>query len=242
VDPAPRRPARRSLFGLGPTGRTRARTRASPRTRPKSPVLGSLSTTSSASSEATPSWSRAAAVASSTVLPVISTHSTSFSVPFALVLSWPSGAVSPEYLHRYHPHRFRWGGGRRSTAVQPLSQRPGSSCRWLCAPRWLSQRRSPSVQPLSQRPGSSCRWLSQRRSPSVQPLSQRPGSSCRWLCAPRWLSASRPPALRPEPSNHLRTVPLLLHLRISWRRHRSHADLACRRGHSGRSNLGSGFG
>ena len=58
----------RSRRGRAPTGRTRARTRASTRIRPKSPVLGSLTTITSASPTATPSWSRARSVASSTGL------------------------------------------------------------------------------------------------------------------------------------------------------------------------------
>ena len=46
---------RRSCFGRTGAGRTRARTRASPRTRPNSPVRGSSSTSNSASSATTPS-------------------------------------------------------------------------------------------------------------------------------------------------------------------------------------------
>src|SRR6202042_2246341 len=57
-------------------GRTRARTLASTRTRPKSPVFGSSTTITSASPTATPSWSSACSVASSTVFPATSTHST----------------------------------------------------------------------------------------------------------------------------------------------------------------------
>ena len=70
----PRR-SRRSTFGRGWVGRTRARTRASPRVRPNSPVLGSSTTSNSASCSSTPSWSSAASLASSIVLPVVSTHS-----------------------------------------------------------------------------------------------------------------------------------------------------------------------
>jgi hypothetical protein len=51
------RPPRRerSRLGRAPTGRTRARTRASTRTRPKRPILGSLTTMTSASPGPTPS-------------------------------------------------------------------------------------------------------------------------------------------------------------------------------------------
>jgi len=49
-----RPPDRRVRFGLGPEGRTRALTRASPRIRPKRPALGSSITSTSASSRCTP--------------------------------------------------------------------------------------------------------------------------------------------------------------------------------------------
>ena len=62
-------------FGRTIVGRTRARTRASPRPMPNRPVRGSETTTTSASCSSTPSWSRAASRASATVLPVVSTHS-----------------------------------------------------------------------------------------------------------------------------------------------------------------------
>ena len=71
----PRRPRRRSCFGRAGVGRTRARTRASPRRRPNRPGLGAVRTSNSASSAITPSWSRASSWASSTVRAVVSTHS-----------------------------------------------------------------------------------------------------------------------------------------------------------------------
>ncbi len=85
----------RSRRGRGPTGRTRARTLASTRTRPKRPVLGSDTTITSASPTATPSWSSACSVASSTVLPATSTHSTryrAFLVRFERDRGWDLGA------------------------------------------------------------------------------------------------------------------------------------------------------
>ena len=78
----PRRPrrapaaGRRPRLGGGATGRTRACTRASPRSRPNRPALGSLSTTNSASSSATPSRSRTISFASGSDLPLASTQST----------------------------------------------------------------------------------------------------------------------------------------------------------------------
>ena len=66
---------RRSVLPRGVAGRTRARTRASPRVRPKRPAFGSSTISNSASSSATPNWSSAASLASSSVLPVVSTHS-----------------------------------------------------------------------------------------------------------------------------------------------------------------------
>ena len=49
------RRSRRSAFGRGWVGFTRARTRASPRVRPKRPVRGSSRTSNSASCSSTPS-------------------------------------------------------------------------------------------------------------------------------------------------------------------------------------------
>ena len=69
---------RRPRLGGGTTGRTRACTRASPRRRPNRPALGSLSTTNSASSSATPSRSRTVSLASGRDLPLASTHSTRY--------------------------------------------------------------------------------------------------------------------------------------------------------------------
>ena len=66
----------RSRFGRAPTGRTLARTRASTLMRPNSPVFGSVTTMTSASPTATPSWSSASSVASAMVFPATSTHST----------------------------------------------------------------------------------------------------------------------------------------------------------------------
>ncbi len=76
----PRR-SRRSSLGRGLVGRTRARTRASVRRRPNSPNRGSSTISNSASCSSTPSWSRAASLASSTVRPVVSTHSMVFYLP-----------------------------------------------------------------------------------------------------------------------------------------------------------------
>src|SRR5205807_7457509 len=76
----PRRRSRRSTLGRGAVGTTRARTRASDRRRPKRPLLGSSRISNSASCSSTPSWSRAASLASSTVLPVTSTHCTVISL------------------------------------------------------------------------------------------------------------------------------------------------------------------
>ena len=104
--PAPRRA--RSRRGRAPTGRTRARTRASTRMRPKSPVLGSPTTITSASPTATPSWSRACSVASSTVFPATSTHSTryrAFLVRFERDRGCAFGAGRPRRVARGLPVR-----------------------------------------------------------------------------------------------------------------------------------------
>ncbi len=69
---------RRPRLGGGATGLTRACTRASPRMRPNRPALGSLSTTNSASSSATPRRSRTISLASGSVFPLASTHSTCY--------------------------------------------------------------------------------------------------------------------------------------------------------------------
>src|SRR5690606_8388557 len=66
---------RRSVLGRGALGTTRARTRATPLVRPNSPTRGSSTTSNSASLLSTPSWSSASSLASSTDLPVVSTHS-----------------------------------------------------------------------------------------------------------------------------------------------------------------------
>ena len=67
--------------------------RALLRLRPNMADLGSSTTTTSASASATPSWSSAASTASSTVLPVISTHSIRAIDPFADACPW-SGAAA----------------------------------------------------------------------------------------------------------------------------------------------------
>jgi hypothetical protein len=64
-------------FARACTGRTRARMRAPLRRRPNMALRGSSITTISASGSATPSRSSATSKASATVLPVVSTHSTS---------------------------------------------------------------------------------------------------------------------------------------------------------------------
>ena len=71
-----RRRSRRSGLGRGCVGRMRARTRASPFSRPNNPVRGSARTSNSACCSSTPRWSRARSLASATLLPVVSTHST----------------------------------------------------------------------------------------------------------------------------------------------------------------------
>ena len=62
-------------LGGGVVGITRARTRASPLNLPKRPGRGSLRVTNSASASSTPNMSNAASRASSSVRPVVSTHS-----------------------------------------------------------------------------------------------------------------------------------------------------------------------
>ena len=67
---------RRSGLERGARGTTRARTRPTPRVRPNRPDRGSSITSNSASCSSTPRRSSAASLASSTVFPVVSTHST----------------------------------------------------------------------------------------------------------------------------------------------------------------------
>ena len=80
--PSPRPPLsdrdrfRRSGLERGARGTTRARTRPTPRVRPNRPDRGSSITSNSASCSSTPKRSSAASLASSTVFPVVSTHST----------------------------------------------------------------------------------------------------------------------------------------------------------------------
>src|SRR5438270_1085542 len=75
---------RRSSLLRGAVGRTRARTRASLRSRPNRPVWASASTSNSASASSTPSSSSALSLASCTVRPVVSTHSMSASPALAV--------------------------------------------------------------------------------------------------------------------------------------------------------------
>ena len=146
LDPARRR-RERSRRGRAPTGRTRARTRASTRMRPKRPVLGSLTTITSASPTATPSWSRARSVASSTVLPATSTHSTRLSS-----LSRPL---------RARP-RMRLGSARRRLVVaRRLAVRRSASPRRRLASR--SGRPPVGLAPLLGRLGRRQRRLGRRR-------------------------------------------------------------------------------
>src|ERR1019366_4215993 len=84
-------PERLERLGRGPLGRTRARTLASPRTLPKRLAFGSSITSISASSRWTPRWANARSIASSTVFPVVSTHSMgyrAFLLRFAFERGW----------------------------------------------------------------------------------------------------------------------------------------------------------
>ena len=88
------------------------------------PDFGSSTTTTSASVSATPSWSRAASTASSTVLPVISTHSIDY-WPFRGRLSLERGCGLDPPLTRLEPDEPTTVAGRLLRTGAVSSSRSG---------------------------------------------------------------------------------------------------------------------
>ena len=122
---------RRSSFERGAFGRMRARTRASPRGRPKSPTFGSSRISNSASSSSTPSWSSRVSFASSIVLLVVSTHSMGFSLVIVFRRDHTDGA--PHLRRLLLPLRRSGRSGKAGSAAVARAGRAGPT-----APRGLA--------------------------------------------------------------------------------------------------------